>query len=132
MEAQEALDLTKADYLSDSAVARYFKEQGYDNQINYMYAHDLQQLLEQSGQIAPTVDTSQYQFADYSGVQAGPSLGAGMLSPDELSSRLAQMENGNVINLNLTMQNEIDLDGDKVGESVTTYQSRENARSNGY
>ncbi len=131
-DAQEALDLTKADYLSDSAAARYFKEQGYDNQFNYMYAHDLQQRLEQSGQITPAVDTSQYQFADYSGVQAGPSLGAGMLSPDELSSRLAQMENGNVINLNLNLQSTLEVDGDKMGESVTNYQTRENAKSNGY
>lgn len=131
-DAQEALDLTKADYLSDSAAARYFKEQGYDNQFNYMYAHDLQQRLEQSGQITPAIDTSQYQFVDYSGIQTGPSIGAGMLSPDELSSRLQQMENGNVINLNLTVQNEVDLDGDKVGESVTNYQTRENAKSNGY
>ncbi|MBP0985109.1 MAG: hypothetical protein J6A19_15430 [Oscillospiraceae bacterium] len=79
------------------------------------------------------VDTSQYQYADYSDIQQSPSSGIGqMLSPEELSSRLRAMENGSVINLNLTMQNEIDLDGDKVGESVTTYQSRENARSNGY
>lgn len=78
------------------------------------------------------VDTSQYQFADYSGVQAGPSLGAGMLSPDELSSRLAQMENGNVINLNLNLQSTLEVDGDKMGESVTNYQTRENAKSNGY
>ena len=127
MEAQEALDLTKADYLSDSAAARYFKEQGYDSQFNYVYAHDLQQLLEQSGQITP-----QYQFADYSGIQAGPSLGAGMLSPDEFSSRLAQMENGNVINLNLNLQSTLEVDGDKMGESVTNYQTRENAKSNGY
>lgn len=126
-DAQEALDLTKADYLSDSAAARYFKEQGYDSQFNYVYAHDLQQLLEQSGQITP-----QYQFADYSGIQAGPSIGAGMLSPDELSSRLSQMENGNVINLNLNLQSTLEVDGDKMGESVTNYQTRENAKSNGY
>lgn len=79
------------------------------------------------------LDTSQYQYADYSSIQQSPSAGIGqILSPEELSSRLRAMENGSVINLNLTMQNEIDLDGDKVGESVTTYQSRENARSNGY
>lgn len=78
------------------------------------------------------VDTSQYQFADYSGIQAGPSFGAGMLSPDELSSRLAQMENGNVINLNLNLQSTLEVDGDKMGESVTNYQTRENAKSNGY
>lgn len=131
-DAQEALDLTKADYLSDSAAARYFKEQGYDNQFNYMYAHDLQQRLEQSGQITPAVDTSQYQFVDYSGIQTGPSIGAGMLSPDELSSRLSQMENGNVINLNLNLQSTLEVDGDKMGESVTNYQTRENAKSNGY
>ena len=131
-DAQEALDLTKADYLTDSAVERYFKEQGYDNKLNFVYAYGLQQSLEQSGQIAPAVDTSQYQFADYSGVQAGPSLGAGMLSPDELSSRLAQMENGNVINLNLNLQSTLEVDGDKMGESVTNYQTRENAKSNGY
>ncbi len=78
------------------------------------------------------VDTSQYQFADYSGIQAGPSLRAGMLSPDELSSRLAQMENGNIINLNLNLQSTLEVDGDKMGESVTNYQTRENAKSNGY
>lgn len=131
-EAQEALDLTKADYLSDRAVEIYFNEQGYNDQLDYLYAYDLQKLLEQSGQITPVVDTSQYKFADYSDIQQSPASGMGMLSPDELSNRLQQMENGSVINLNLTMQNEIDLDGDKVGESVTTYQSRENARSNGY
>ena len=97
-----------------------------------MYAHDLQQLLEQSGQIRQKSDVSQYQFTDYSGIQAGPSLGAGMLSPDELSSRLVQMENGNVINLNLNLQSTLEVDGDKMGESVTNYQTRENAKSNGY
>lgn len=78
------------------------------------------------------VDTSQYQFVDYSGIQAGPAIGAEMLSPDELSSRLQQMENGNVINLNLNLQSTLEVDGDKMGESVTNYQTRENAKSNGY
>ncbi len=55
-----------------------------------------------------------------------------MLPPDELSSRLAQMENGNVINLNLNLQSTLEVDGDKMGESVTNYQTRENAKSNGY
>lgn len=134
MDPEEALKKAKNKHIGDpdSLAAQYYNEQGWDKNLDYLYAHELQQLLEQSGQITPVVDTSQYKFADYSGIQQSPASGMGMLSPDELSNRLQQMENGSVINLNLTMQNEIDLDGDKVGESVTTYQSRENARSNGY
>ena len=131
MEAQEALDLTKADYLSDSAVARYFKEQGYDNQINYMYAHDLQQLLEQSGQIAPAVDTSQYQFVDYQPPTSTlPSYQPN--APADLSVIFPQAEDTGARSFNFEIHNTVELDGDKVGESVTNYQTRENAKSNGY
>lgn len=135
MDEETALKMAKDQYLGenrDTEAAAYYNKQDWDNQLSYMYAHELKTLLEESGQINPAVDTSQYQFADYSGVQAGPSLGAGMLSPDELSSRLAQMENGNVINLNLNLQSTLEVDGDKMGESVTNYQTRENAKSNGY
>lgn len=130
--AEDAWLAVKSEFLKDSAIQKYFKDMGYDHTFSLEYAYGLQKSLEQSGQIKPAVDTSQYQFADYSGVQAGPSLGAGMLSPDELSSRLAQMENGNVINLNLNLQSTLEVDGDKMGESVTNYQTRENAKSNGY
>lgn len=136
MDEETALDKAKDKYLGeyrDTQAAAYYNEQGYDNSLNFLFVNELKKGLEQSGQINPASTASQYQFVDYSQFQQSPSAGIGQTSSrDELSSHLQQMENGGVINLNLTVQSEVDIDGDKVGESVTSYQTREEIKSNGY
>ena len=50
----------------------------------------------------------------------------------QASGLIVEADSDKIFNINLSIQNEIDLDGDKVCESVTNYQTRENAKSNGY
>ena len=137
MDPEEALKAAKDknkvgnNWESLSLENQYYNEQGWDKSLNLTYAYELQKLLEQSGQIAPAVDTSQYQFVDYQPPTSTlPSYQPN--APADLSVIFPQAEDTGARSFNFEIHNTVELDGDKVGESVTNYQTRENAKSNGY
>ena len=135
MDPEEALkaakDKNKVGNNWDSLENQYFNEQDWGERLNFTYAYELQQLLKQSGQIAPAVDTSQYQFVDYQPPTSTlPSYQPN--APADLSVIFPQAEDTGARSFNFEIHNTVELDGDKVGESVTNYQTRENAKSNGY
>ena len=135
MDPEEALkaakDKNKVGNNWDSLENQYFNEQDWGERLNFTYAYELQQLLKQSGQINPAADASQYRFVDYtapSGVLSGYQPGS---SPD-WSKIYSQTEDNSVRSYKFEIPVTVELDGDKIGESVTNYQTRENAKSNGY
>lgn len=137
MDPEEALKAAKDknkvgnNWESLSLENQYYNEQGWDKSLNLTYAYELQKLLEQSGQITPAVDTSQYQFVDYQPPTSTlPSYQPN--APADLSVIFPQAEDTGARSFNFEIHNTVELDGDKVGESVTNYQTRENAKSNGY
>ena len=78
------------------------------------------------------VDTSQYSYTDYSppassmsSYQSGSEIDWSKMGP-----RLP--EEGQERCFNFEIHNYVEMDGNRVGESVTEYQTREAARSNGY
>ena len=124
MDAEQALSAAKDEYLGkyrDTEAAYYFDEQKWGERLNYVYARDLQKLLEESGQL---------EYPDYSipesalaaimpGMPGGVSGTAKPLSAAELKQ-------------SFEIHNYVQLDGRTVGESVTSYQNGESSRSNGY
>lgn len=123
-----ALKLAKDKYLGekrDTDAARYYREQGYDEQLNYLYAHELKELLEESGQLTG----AGYEYADHtapqSGIPQGIYSGGAMTGPVQLPDVAASPQI-------IEFHNYIDLDGRVIGESVTQYQNGEQTRSNGY
>lgn len=132
MEAEKALKAAKDKYLDkwrDTEAAYYYDEQDWDERLNYVYAYELQEQLKASGQINPA---EEYSYTDYSppdnsmqSYQSGSEIDWSKMGP-----RLP--EEGQERNFNFEIHNYVEMDGTRVGESVTEYQTREAARSNGY
>lgn len=123
MNAADALNSVKKDYLTDSAKQKFFDDNGYGDMLSIAYAYGLQQSLEETGQ-APG-----YDYADYSTQQSSiPGAiysGGAMTGPVQLpdSSAAPQV---------IEFHNYIDLDGQIIAENTTQYQNNEQTRSNGY
>ncbi len=89
------------------------------------------EIMSQGGGIQ-SIDTSQYSYTDYSppassmqSYQSGSEIDWSKMGP-----RLP--EEGQERSFNFEIHNYVEMDGTRVGESVTEYQTREAARSNGY
>lgn len=123
MNAADALNSVKNDYLTDSAKQKFFDDNGYGDMLSIAYAYGLQQSLEETGQV------SGYDYADYSTQQSSiPGAvysGGAMTGPVQLpdSSAAPQI---------IEFHNYIDLDGQIIAENTTQYQNNEQTRSNGY
>ena len=64
MNAADALNSVKNDYLTDSAKQKFFDDNGYGDMLSIAYAYGLQQSLEETGQVRG------YDYADYSTQQS--------------------------------------------------------------
>lgn len=123
MNAADALNSVKNDYLTDSAKQKFFDDNGYGDMLSIAYAYGLQQSLEETGQVRG------YDYADYSTQQSSiPGAvysGGAMTGPVQLpdSSAAPQI---------IEFHNYIDLDGQIIAENTTQYQNNEQTRSNGY
>ena len=123
MNAADALNSVKNDYLTDSAKQKFFDDNGYGDMLSIAYAYGLQQSLEETGQVRG------YDYADYSTQQSSiPGAvysGGAMTGPVQLpdSSAAPQI---------IEFHNYIDLDGQIIAENTTQYQNNEHTRSNGY
>lgn len=123
MNAADALNSVKNDYLTDSAKQKFFDDNGYGDMLSIAYAYGLQQSLEETGQVRG------YDYADYSAQQSSiPGAvysGGAMTGPVQLpdSSAAPQI---------IEFHNYIDLDGQIIAENTTQYQNNEQTRSNGY
>ncbi len=123
MNAADALNSVKNDYLTDSAKQKFFDDNGYGDMLSITYAYGLQQSLEETGQVRG------YDYADYSTQQSSiPGAvysGGAMTGPVQLpdSSAAPQI---------IEFHNYIDLDGQIIAENTTQYQNNEQTRSNGY
>lgn len=123
MNAADALNSVKNDYLTDSAKQKFFDDNGYGDMLSIAYAYGLQQSLEETGQVRG------YDYADYSTQQSSiPGAvysGGAMTGPVQLpdSSAAPQI---------IELHNYIDLDGQIIAENTTQYQNNEQTRSNGY
>ena len=124
MEVEQALSAAKDEYLGkyrDTEAAYYFDEQKWGERLNYVYARDLQKLLEESGQL---------EYPDYSIPESAlaaimPGMPGGVSGP---AKPLSAAE----LKQSFEIHNYVQLDGRTVGESVTNYQNGESSRSNGY
>ncbi len=132
MEAEEALNAAKDKYLGKyrgTEAAYYYDEQGWDERLNFVYAYELQEALKKSGQINPV---EEYSYTDYgppaSSMQSYQS--SSEIDWSKMGPRLP--EEGQERSFNFEIHNYVEMDGNRVGESVTEYQTREAARSNGY
>ena len=123
MNAADALNSVKNDYLTDSAKQKFFDDNGYGDMLSIAYAYGLQQSLEKTGQVPG------YDYVDYSTQQSSiPGAvysGGAMTGPVQLpdSSAAPQI---------IEFHNYIDLDGQIIAENTTQYQNNEQTRSNGY
>ena len=123
MNAADALNSVKNDYLTDSAKQKFFDDNGYGDMLSIAYAYGLQQSLEETGQVRG------YDYADYSTQQSSiPGAvysGGAMTGPVQLpdSSAAPQI---------IEFHNYIDLDGQIIAENTTQYQNNEQTRSNWY
>lgn len=123
MNAADALNSVKKDYLTDSAKQKFFDDNGYGDMLSIAYAYGLQQSLEETGQVRG------YDYADYSthqsSVPGAVYSGGAMTGPVQLpdSSAAPQI---------IEFHNYIDLDGQIIAENTTQYQNNEQTRSNGY
>lgn len=121
LDEDSAIEKVKSDFLKDDADRYYFEKKGYDESFGYLYAHDLKQLLEESGQL---------EYPDYSipesalaSVIPGASGGvSGAMKPLSAAETKQSFE----------IHAHLNVDGREVAESVTSYQNGENSRSNGY
>lgn len=123
MNAADALNSVKKDYLTDSAKQRFFDDNGYGDMLSIAYAYGLQQSLEETGQVPG------YDYADYSTQQSSvPGAiysGGAMTGPVQLPDSTAAPQI-------IEFHNYIDLDGQIIAENTTQYQNNEQTRSNGY
>ena len=123
MNAADALNSVKNNYLTDSAKQKFFDDNGYGDMLSIAYAYGLQQSLEETGQLPG------YDYVDYSAQQSSvPGAvysGGAMTGPVQLpdSSAAPQI---------IEFHNYIDLDGQIIAENTTQYQNNEQTRSNGY
>ncbi len=134
IDPEKALEQAKNDYFNaHQGAEEYFEENNVGDIINAKLAYELQKIQLDYGQLIRNADgtfspaQNDYEYADYSGLgeksgnYTSPAYGSEQLS----ASQLKRMEN--CINLNLNLQTEVDLDGTRIGESVTEYQTREAA-----
>lgn len=123
MNAADALNSVKNDYLTDSAKQKFFDDNGYGDMLSIAYAYGLQQSLEETGQVPG------YDYADYSTQQSSiPGAiysGGAMTGPVQLPDSTAAPQI-------IEFHNYIDLDGQIIAENTTQYQNNEQTRSNGY
>lgn len=123
MNAADALNSVKKDYLTDSAKQKFFDDNGYGDMLSIAYAYGLQQSLEETGQVPG------YDYADYSTQQSSvPGAiysGGAMTGPVQLPDSTAAPQI-------IEFHNYIDLDGQIIAENTTQYQNNEQTRSNGY
>lgn len=121
--AEAAWLAVKNDFLTDSAMQKYFEDRGYDHSFSLEYAYGLQKSLESTGQVGG------YDYADYSAAQSMAAVMPGGLAAASGDIRpLTADETKQVFEIhNYTV-----LDGQILGETVTQYQNNEQTRSNGY
>jgi len=123
MNAADALNSVKNDYLTDSAKQKFFDDNGYGDMLSIAYAYGLQQSLEETGQVTG------YDYADYSTQQS--SIPGAVYSGGAMTGPV-QFPDSSAAPQIIEFHNYIDLDGQIIAENTTQYQNNEQTRSNGY
>ena len=123
MNAADALNSVKNDYLTDSAKQKFFDDNGYGDMLSIAYAYGLQQSLEETGQVRG------YDYADYSTQQS--SIPGAVYSGGAMTGHV-QLPDSSAAPQIIEFHNYIDLDGQIIAENTTQYQNNEQTRSNGY